>query len=109
MAQGSLIQGLPVKRKLINATTDPLTVATYYDIFTAASSKNARVLEIFNSTGSILSLAIGAAGAETDMLFYVVPGGNGIIQCLINQGMRISVTAVDANATTGFIIVNAYL
>lgn len=109
MDQGSNIQGLPVAAFLIDTSSANITTGAYSQIVASASSKNSRMLEIFNSTSSVLQLAIGAAGAEVVMPFYIMPGGNGAIMCMISMGQRISVKAVDANATLGLLIINQYL
>lgn len=64
-------------------------------------------LEIFDSSGQTLVLAIGAAGSETDQ-FYIIPGGNGRRTVLLHEGQRLSVKAVSADATAGELTINLF-
>jgi hypothetical protein len=68
-------------------------------------------MEIFDSSGELLELGLGAAGAEARHIF-IMPGGNGangnptIVD--IPTGTRISIRAVSAAASDGFIAINWY-
>ncbi len=84
------------------------TVSTVaYTQLIAATAATASQLEIFDSSGQTLVLAIGAALAEVDQL-YIIPGGNGRIPIQIPSGSRLSIKAVSANATVGECTVNLY-
>lgn len=74
----------------------------------SALNQNSNHLEIFDSSGSTLKLAIGAASAEVELPFYIVPGGNGMIPVTLSAGQRLAIRAVDANATTGQLVINFY-
>jgi hypothetical protein len=57
-------------------------------------------LQILDTSGKILKLAIGAAGSEVD--FCSVPlSGSIVIPYYIPAGTRIAIEAIDADATTG--------
>ena len=75
----------------------------------SALDAGASCLEIFDSSGSVLKLAIGASGAEVELPFYIMPGGNSqLIQVPLSAGQRLAVRAVDTNATTGQLLINLY-
>jgi len=62
-------------------------------------------LNIFDSSGKTMVIAVGGIGSEVDQV-YVFPGGNGTQSLLIPIGSRISVKAVSGNATKGELIIN---
>lgn len=64
-------------------------------------------IEIFDSSGQTLVLALGPAGSEKDLMF-IMPGGNGRIQCKLDLGLRLSVKAISANATSGELTINLW-
>jgi hypothetical protein len=86
--------------------TTPVTTAAYTELIASTSAAIKR-LEIFDSSGQLLVLALGAAASEVDLL-YILPGGNGQITQEIPAGTRVSIKAVSANATTGYIAINCY-
>ncbi len=77
----------------------------------AGIGNDATKMEIFDSSGELLELGLGAAGAEVRHIF-IMPGGNGangnptIVD--IPTGTRISIRAVSATASDGFIAINWY-
>lgn len=81
-----------------------VTTAAYVELV-ASTSAAIKQLEIFDSSGQLLVLALGPATSEVDLL-YITPGGNGLITQAIPVNTRISIKAVSANATAGFIAVN---
>lgn len=64
-------------------------------------------LEIFDSSGQILQIGVGASGSESG-IFYVMPGGNGPMDINIDSGTRLSIKAVSATANAGNLVINAY-
>ncbi|SRR5579875_3078589 len=62
-------------------------------------------VNIFDSSGQLLVLAVGAPGFEVDKL-YITPGGTGTVDLAIPSGSRIAIKAVSANATTGFLAIS---
>lgn len=58
-------------------------------------------LQILDTSGKILKIAIGEAGSEIDICSTSV-SGIVIVPYYIPAGTRISIKAVDANATTGY-------
>lgn len=102
------IGSVPLQKILLNATSTNITTAAYVQLDDSLDHTPSFV-EIFNSTGSILVLAVGQAGLEQDLSFYIFPGGNGKIGLILSKGMRISVKAVDVNATAGFLLINTWM
>ena len=69
----------------------------------------ATALEIFDSSGSTMELAVGAAGQQKSLGFLIPPGGDTImVPCTLAKGALLWARAKDANATTGELIVNLY-
>jgi hypothetical protein len=63
-------------------------------------------IELFDSSGSALELGIGPSGSEVRVAL-IPPGGFAVTQKLrFDQGQRLAIRAVDANATTGQLIIN---
>lgn len=84
---------------------DNVTTAAYVELV-ASTSAVINQLDVFDSSGQTMVLAIGAAASEVDT-YYVAPGGNGKIDLAIAAGSRISVKAVSANATVGELTITA--
>ncbi len=82
----------------------PVTTAAYVQINASTASAVTR-MQIFDSSGQTLEIALGAVAAEVTKL-YIIPGGNGDINVQIPAGTRVSVKAVSANATTGELTIN---
>jgi hypothetical protein len=83
-------------------TTNVTTIA--YTQLVASTSAPTNKLQIFDSSGQTLVLAVGAAGAEIDK-FFIFPGGVEI-EYAIPQSSRVSIKAVSANATSGECAIN---
>ena len=88
-------------------TSTSVTTAAYTQLI-ASTSGAYSALEIFDSSGQTLKLAIGAAGSEVDQ-FLIFPGGNGRIPFTVASGSRISIKAVSATASAGEIDINFYV
>jgi hypothetical protein len=84
-----------------------VTTAAYTQLIASTASAYSAV-EIFDSSGQTLKLAIGGSGSEIDQ-FLIFPGGNGRIPFTVPSGSRISIRAVSANATSGEIDINFYV
>ena len=82
----------------------PVTTGAYVQLV-AALAQDAKELEIFDSSGQTLAIAIGGAGSEVDQ-FYITPGGNGRIIENIPAGVRVSIIAISADSTVGELVVN---
>jgi len=89
-------------------TSTAVTTGAYVELLSAAAFTTACTeIEIFDSSGSTLVLATGAAASESDKI-YIIPGGNGRVQLAIAASTRISIKAVSGNASVGEIIINFY-
>jgi len=94
--------------KVFLATNDysstNVTTSAYVQLV-ASTSGAVNHVYIFDSSGSTLVLAVGGSGSEVDQ-FYIFPGGiSSGVPLHINAGSRISIKAVDTNATTGRIAI----
>jgi len=78
-----------------------VTTSAYVQLI-ASTASAASELEIFDSSGETLVFAVGAAASEVDQ-FYISPGGNGRMKLSIPSGSRISIKAVTATASVGYI------
>ena len=83
-----------------------VTTSAYVQVL-ASTAAASTLVEVFDSSGEALILAVGGAGSEVNQ-FYIVPGGNGRIPLAIPSGSRISVKALTADVSSGFLIVNLY-
>lgn len=75
---------------------------TNWEEIIAATAAQIERLHIFDSSGRLLELGIGAAASESRIL-YIEPGGNGRVDLQIPAGSRLAIRAIDADATSGFI------
>jgi hypothetical protein len=80
-----------------------VTTSAYVQLVASTSAATNR-LQIFDSSGQTLVLAVGGAGAEVDQLF-IFPGGIDI-DYYVPAGSRVSIKAVSASATTGECSIN---
>lgn len=90
----------------IDYTVTNVTTSAYVQLV-APLSAAANEIEIFDSSGQTLALAVGAAGSEVVQL-YIFPGGNGRVPLAIPINSRVSVKAISANAVSGEIDINFY-
>ena len=87
-------------------TVTPVTTAAYVQLIASTSAVSNR-LEIFDSSGEVLIIAVGAAASEVDQL-YLFPGGNGVIDLAIPTASRISIKSKTATASVGLVAINLY-
>jgi hypothetical protein len=74
----------------------------------ASTTAKATKLEIFDSSGEFLELAVGAAASEV-VQFTIFPGGNGTVEILIPINSRVSIRPLAAVAVTvGTLAINFY-
>ena len=89
-----------------NYAVTPVTTGAYVQVLASTAAIINR-LYIFDSSGSAMILATGAPGSESDKL-YIGPGGNDApYELLIGAGVRISLKALDTNASVGQFILTA--
>lgn len=87
-------------------TSTPVTTGAYVQLIASMPSA-VKEIEIFDSSGETLVLAIGGIGSEVNKV-YVFPGGNGRIPLQIAAAARLSVKAISNNATSGELTINFY-
>ena len=73
----------------------------------ASTPFTATGLDIFDSSGQTLELAVGAPGSES-IQFIIFPGGNGFVPIRIPKGSRVSLKALSATANSGEQDLNLY-
>ena len=91
--------------RLSYSSTNVTTSAYTQLVSSTAQAYNG--IEIFDSSGQTLKLAIGGSGSEVDQ-FIIFPGGNGRIPYRIQAGQRISIRALSGTANVGEIDINFY-
>jgi hypothetical protein len=88
-------------------TSTSVSTSAYTQLI-ASTANTYSTVEIFDSSGQTLVLAIGGAGSEVNQ-FIIFPGGNGRIPYTIASGSRISIKALSATANAGEIDINFYV
>jgi hypothetical protein len=89
-----------------NNSSTNITTSAYVELV-ASTSGTARGIEVSDTGGRWYYLATGAAASEVDLII-IPPGGAQILPVQIASGTRISIKAIDGNATTGYVGVNIY-
>ena len=87
-----------------------ITTAAWVEVI-AALAQPCSAVEIYNSSGSIIKLALAAAAAEdaNEVPYYVLPNGSSILLPMSwSKGARLAARAVDASATSGDLIFNFF-
>jgi hypothetical protein len=79
----------------VNVTTSAYTVL--WSSIPVSTSK----IEVCDSSGKLLKIATGATGSEVDV-FTVFVSGCVIIPIYLTIGTKLSIKAIDANATSGY-------
>ncbi len=99
----------PVAREYLDTASTNVTTGAWVEII-ASTSEPASGVEIFNGTGRLLEIALGAVASEVAIPYYIPPGGSADNLPLFDfpKSVRVSVKAVDVNATTGLIILNFF-
>lgn len=83
-----------------------VTTGAYVQLI-ASTSGAATEIEIFDSSGQTLKIAVGGVGTEVDQIIDY-PGGNGRVPLAIPAGSRVSIRAISGTASTGEIDINLY-
>lgn len=97
---------LPVQTISVNTAANNINNNAYLVLDTALNN-DVKFVQICNGTTSVLKLASGAAGSETDIL-HVPASSVYYIPLDISKDVPISVRAVSANASSGFFLVNLF-
>ena len=96
---------LTVKETIFYSHAVPVTTLAWTEIV-ASTSAGFQKLDIFDGSGELLVLGVGALGAEVEV-GYITPGG-GILEVSIPVGSRLAIKAVSANTADGYLAANAY-
>lgn len=94
----------PVDIARLDYTVTSVTTGAYVQL-KASLAAAVKEVQIFDSSGQTLVLAVGGAGSEVDR-FYIIPGGNGRLPVTIAASSRVAIKAVSATANAGEIAVN---
>lgn len=84
----------------------PVTTSAYTQLSSALPA-NVRELQVFDSSGSTLTLAYGPPGSEV-VAVVLLPGASERTPCILNAGQRLSIKAVDVDATNGELVINGF-
>lgn len=90
---------------LLTSSTN-ITTSAYVQLV-AKLVGTVEAIQFYNGTSSTLALASGASGSEVNQVL-LGPGLSDIIpvETLFPKGSRMSITAIDANASTGNVAIN---
>ena len=97
--------GTVTKQLVRNVYSGTNVTTSAYVTLVAALNGDTNEIDIFDSSGETLVLALGPAGGESDVLF-IMPGGNGRGKLILNKDARLSVKAVSADALVGELTMN---
>ena len=91
----------------INTGSNSITTSAYDEI---EDSTTVRCLHFMasNQTTSHIVIAIGGSGAEVDKWVLPPKGGFAFLPVRLSSGLRISLKAVDATASSGFVVIQCY-
>lgn len=96
----------PADKARLTYSGTNVTTSAYVQLI-ASTANAANSMYVFDSSGQTLIIAFGAAASEVDK-FYVVPGGNGLVNIAVPASTRVSIKAASATANTGEIDLNLF-
>lgn len=102
---------LPVFSYRKDYGSNNVTTATWVNIISSLTTRTSG-LEIYDSSGRVIQISIGASGDEGNQIlpFRIVPGGMPTASLIqLSEGARLSIKAEDADATSGQLIINFFL
>lgn len=82
-----------------------ITTSAYVQLI-ASTTSAANYLDIFDSSGQAMILAVGASGSEV-IQGYISPGGDQV-PLHIPAGSRVAYKALTSNATAGYLLMSLY-
>jgi hypothetical protein len=98
--------GKAVIASVYNAYASTNVTTSTWTQLVASTSGVINSFDVSDTSGQVMELGIGASPTH---LIYIPQGGNvSIIPALIATGTKISIRAVTANATSGFLTINFY-
>jgi hypothetical protein len=86
-----------------------VTTSAYTTIINSTSISCGN-LQLIDTSGKIIKIAVGPAGSEVDVA-VCIPSGTGanagqVVPCYIPAGSRIAIKAIDATASSGYNLVS---
>ena len=105
-----LLARKPVGKLRHSYSSTNVTTGAWVEISSSVPAA-ATAMEIFDSSGSIMKLAFAASGQEdsNEFNYYIIPGGSSILlPAEVAKGVRLAARAVDANATSGDLVINFF-
>lgn len=107
-----LLARSPVLTATLNMTITPVTTAAWVE-FIHSITKASTAVEIYNPSGSTLLISNGPAGQESNFVipYSILPGGSSIflpVDPYFKINGRISLKALDANATANIFVMNFF-
>lgn len=104
----SLLARRPVSKLYHSFASTNVTTGAWVEVEDSLPAA-ADAVEIFNGCASTLKIATGAAASETELDYYILPGGSSILlPWNLAKGVRIAIRAQDTNATTGTFVMNFF-
>lgn len=88
------------QQKITSYASGNVTTSAYTELFASTALQFSKI-QILDTSGQILKIAVGPVGEELDICSTAV-NGVVVVPCFIGIGSRISIRAVNANATTGY-------
>jgi hypothetical protein len=91
----------------INTATTNITTGAYVTLGSISASFAPSQIVVVNTTAQVVKLAFGAAGSETDFI-SILPSGMEVIRLERHfmAGTRLSLEAVSATASSGFVSIS---
>lgn len=91
----------------INTATTNITTSAYVTLGNVPTSFSPSKIIITNNTSSIIKISYGASGSETDLV-AILPAFQEIVplERHLVAGVRIAIEAVDATASTKYVVVS---
>lgn len=84
-----------------------VTTAAYVELVASTGAAASRLL-VFDGSGQVMKIAFGAAASEVDQ-FYISPGGwDAAVEISVPINTRVSVRAISATASAGYLVIAAF-
>ena len=100
----------PVDTLTLDFETTPVTTSAWVEV-SSATNEPCSGIEIYNPALSALQISTGAGGDEDNHIlpYTILPGGSSIFLAFgIKKASRVSIKALDDNATVGTFIMNLF-
>lgn len=93
----------------INASSTNITTSAYVTL-SAAIPINTAKISVLNTTSSVIKLAYGVSGSETDFV-AILPSSQLVIEVpltFFSSGQRLALEALNTTASSGFVAVSLF-